>query len=83
VVPPDPRFTNRNELASLLDLENLNPALPTGHPFMNFQSSNYWSSTTVAGGTIDAWFVGFVNGFMNSGDKPNGSLFVLPVRGGS
>ena len=47
-VEGDWHLPNRNELTSLLDLENFNPALPTGHPFMNFTGSSYWSSTTVA-----------------------------------
>ncbi len=73
---------NGNQLTSLLDLENFNPALPTGHPFMNFQLSDYWSSTTVAIFPDNAWSV-----FFNSGDVDisfkTGIDFVLPVRGGS
>jgi hypothetical protein len=44
-VAGDWRLPNRNELASLLDLGTLNPALPAGHPFLNV-ASVYWSSTT-------------------------------------
>jgi hypothetical protein len=36
------------QLASLLDSSNSHPALPTGHPFQNVQTFNYWSATTVA-----------------------------------
>jgi len=72
---------NRNELTSLLDLEKFNPAVPTGHPFMNFQSF-YWSSTTVATAPVSAWFVDFVNGLVSFNIK-TGNVFVLPVRGGS
>jgi hypothetical protein len=74
---------NRNELTSLLDLENFNPALPTDHPFMNFQSSGYWSSTTFAGGPNHAWFVNFFNGGVDNFSKTFLDDFVLPVRGGS
>jgi hypothetical protein len=80
----DWRLPNRNELTSLLDLENINPALPTDHPFMNFQSSIYWSSTTNANSPSSAWLVDFSNGLVNSGSKTfNPDFFVLPVRGGS
>lgn len=73
---------NRNQLTSLLDLENFSPALPTGHPFMNFQSSNYWSSTTLPNFPDNAWFVFFDFGRVNSDFKTD-NFFVLPVRGGS
>jgi hypothetical protein len=82
----DWRLSNRNELESLLDLENHNPALPTGHPFMNFQPSGYWSSTTTAPPPLSpsAWIVEFKFGqvfFDGKTDLDN--WFVLPVRGGS
>jgi hypothetical protein len=73
---------NRNQLTSLLDLENDDPALPTGHPFMNFQSSVYWSSTTFANGPSSAWDVSFSSGFVDFRNKFN-SFFVTAVRGGS
>ena len=75
----DWRLPNRNELTSLLDLGTFIPALPSGHPFTNFQPDFYWSSTTFANGTFDAWFVNFFGG----GGKGNGGNFVLAVRGGS
>lgn len=73
---------NRNELTSLLDLENFNPALPTGHPFMNFVSSFYRSSTTSADTPGGAWVVDFGGGGVDFIGK-TGDFFVLPVRGGS
>jgi hypothetical protein len=79
----DWRLPNRNELTSLLDLENVNPALPTDHPFMSFQSSFYWSSTTDAISQFFAWFVDFSNGDVDVGGKSTSFDFVLPVRGGS
>ncbi len=52
-----------HELASLVDTANLNPSLPTGHPFTNVQSAvqsaGYWSATTVADLTTFAWDVHF------------------------
>lgn len=38
----------REQLASLVDTSNANPALPTGHPFLNVQPANYWSASTLA-----------------------------------
>jgi hypothetical protein len=63
-VPGDWRMPNRNELTSLLDLGNLNPALPTGNPFTNFQlarEDRYWSSTE-AGHKNFKWCVIFGDG---------------------
>jgi Protein of unknown function (DUF1566) len=71
------------ELASLKDTVNTNPALPSGHPFDTsaVQSSFYWSSTTNGGNASLAWFVGF-----NFGDVINGikgsDRYVWCVRGG-
>jgi|SRR3990170_1252213 len=73
---------NRNQLTSLLDLENFNPALPTGHPFMNFQLYHYWSSTNHAVNLFSAWIVMISNGNIFLNDKTAGS-FVTAVRGGS
>ena len=38
------------------------PALPVGHPFVNVQSSIYWSSTSLSPGSYLAWVVNFENG---------------------
>ena len=37
-----------NELTSLVDATQTNPALPTGHPFLNVQNNVYWSASTSA-----------------------------------
>ena len=75
----DWRLPNRNELNSLIDASNYRPALPSGHPFTNVQSSYYWSSTTSAYYTNYAWVV-----YMNFGDVlyyyKNDSYLVWPVR---
>ena len=81
-VAGDWRLPNRKELTSLLDLEYSYPALPTHQYFMNFQSTGYWSSSTSAGSSINAWFVNFNNGAVSVYDKSNFN-FDLPVRGGS
>jgi hypothetical protein len=78
----DWRLPNRFELESLLDLGNYNPALPTDHPFINVQSSYYWSSTTQAYNNFNAWYVGMSNGYVDYYYKTN-DYYVWPVRGGN
>lgn len=75
----DWRLPNRNELQSLLDLGQLSPALPSGHPFTNFQASYYWSST-LSNSNIFAWLVNFDNGFVDFGGFGD---YVIAVRGGT
>jgi hypothetical protein len=53
----DWRLPNVNELHSLVDLTQSNPPLPSGHHFDGVQSYFYWSSTTYAGNTANAWGV--------------------------
>lgn len=48
----------------------------------NVQSSNYWSATTNANNTSNAWDVNFNNGDVNNDDKTNNN-FVWCVRGGA
>jgi hypothetical protein len=81
-VAGDWRLPNRNELASLIDLENRIPALPAAHPFTNFFGDSHWSSTTDAGNSGAAWIVDFFSGAMGEVGKTTG-LHVTPVRGGS
>ncbi len=51
----DWRLPNRFELESLLDLGN-SPAFPSGHPFLNFAGTYYWSSTTYTNNlNIEGW----------------------------
>ena len=92
-VAGDWRLPNIRELHSLVNFAFFNPALSnaagTGQgsgsdPFSNFQTaSSYWSSTTFAGFSVNAWFVNFSGGFVVFGVKDFGNFFVLAVRGGS
>lgn len=75
------RLPTIEELSSLVDNDNSNPALPTGHPFTNVQSSYYWSSTTGADSTSFAWYVHFNNGSVHFHVK-SPSFYVWCVRGG-
>ena len=68
------------ELASLVDLNHENPALPNGNPF-DVLSAFYWSATTLADDTSRARTVFFVNGLVISIAKASTSS-VWCVRGG-
>ncbi len=54
----DWRLPNVRELHSLIDFsQSTGPLLPSDHPFVNVQTNCYWSSTTYASDTSDAWRV--------------------------
>ena len=75
------RLPTIEELATLVDDRQSNPALPSGHPFSNVQSSWYWSATTEAlPPAHGSWAlnVGYVNGSLKDDD----TFFVWCVRGG-
>ena len=75
----DWRLPNVKELQSLIDFGNSDPALPTGHPFTNVQYSYYWSSTTDAYYTINAWYVYMDYGNVSYTNKTSRN-YVWPVR---
>ena len=74
------RLPTIQELLSLVDRSQSNPALPSGHPF-NVQSSNYWASTT-PGNADSAWVVAFSSGSVGAGDKSSSGGLAWCVRGG-
>ena len=78
----DWRLPNLRELQSLIDYNNVNPALPSGHPFINETSSNYWSSTTRASYPGNAWYVAFGLGYILDSNKSFYGNYVRAVRGG-
>jgi len=75
------RLPTRKELQTLLDAAKNNPALPTGHPFINLKAAYYWSSSTYAASSSDAWFVSMLDGIVDYGSK-TGNSYVWPVSGG-
>jgi hypothetical protein len=77
----DWRLPNVNELHSLVDLTQSNPPLPSGHHFDGVQSYFYWSSTTYADYTANAWGVFLYGGDVCHGYR-TGTFYVWPVRGG-
>ena len=77
----DWRLPNVRELQSLIDYGRGNPALPSVHPFTGVQSALYWSSSTYADPTDNAWHVGLRYGSVGNGNK-SFAFYVWPVRGG-
>ncbi len=87
----DWHLVNRFELESILHLGVSDPAVPDtlgtgqwsqGDPFNNVLSVFYWSSTSNASNTSDAWIVSLFDGFVSNVDKDSGDFFVWCVRGG-
>ncbi len=79
------RLPTIEELATLVDDTQSNPALPSGHPFDTdaVQSSWYWSSTTNASDATGAWYVNFNSGNVyDVSYKGSNNFYVWCVRGG-
>jgi hypothetical protein len=74
------RLPTMQDLASLVDPKQANPALPSGHPFGNVQSA-YWSATTFSADASTAWDVFFGLGGVALLSKSS-SLPAWCVRGG-
>ena len=73
----DWRLPNVKELMSIADYERVSPSIDP--LFANCQSSYYWSSSTYAVNTGNAWIVSFVVGGVYNDDKSLGYC-VRPVR---
>lgn len=76
------RLPTIEELLSIIDPSQSNPALPNGHPFINVQGVFYWSSSTYESSSSRAWFVSMGVGFAQVYSK-SVSYFTWPVRGGN
>jgi len=76
----DWRMPTTEELRSIADYSKSYPAINTQY-FPNTQSSYYWSSSTYAISTRDAWLVYFSSCNGNPGYKSD-SYYVRAVRGG-
>jgi hypothetical protein len=76
------RLPTIEELASLVDNDNSNPSLPSGHPFSNVSNYYYWSSTTSLFDTTQAWQVGFESGSTMDGYMKEHYYPAWCVRGG-
>jgi len=75
------RLPTVEELSSLAHSSQSNPALPSGHPFVNVQAYHYWSSTTYESRSDYAWYVGMSSGYVKYNPKSY-NYHVWPVRGG-
>lgn len=69
------------ELASLIDPTQSFPALPLGHPFTIVLTTQYWSATTDARNSSNAWWFQPADGRLGTLPKSSPSL-VWCVRGG-
>ena len=79
----DWRLPNALELETLINQSESNPSTwlnNVSQGFVNVQSDNYWSSSTYANLTTNAWVVFFFTGSVNANSKTNND-YVLPVRG--
>jgi len=76
----DWRLPNYHELPSIVDSSKSDTAIDTNF-FPNTQSDFYWSSTTSAGSTGDAWYVSFYAGSVYLNPKIYNN-YVRAVRGG-
>lgn len=70
------------EISTLIEPSQGNPALPPGHPFINFEYGVlYWSSTTSHRDSDNAWAVSIDNGGAVTIPKSSYAK-TWPVRGG-
>lgn len=80
------RLPNIKELNSLIDFSNVDPPLPSGHPFDNVFET-YWSSTTYAGNTPTgmtyAWTVRLDTYYVSYGQTLQNGQYVWCVRNGN
>ena len=76
----DWRLPNKNELLSLVDYSKFNPVIKE-NIFENISSNDYWSSTTNADYSGNAWGVDFSNGYTGNFNKTE-TLNVRCVRAG-
>jgi hypothetical protein len=74
------RLPNRKELMSLMDNGRISQSLPSGQPFSSVQSDFYWSSTSNAGNTVNAWSVNFFNFGWVSPSAKTTAYYAWPVR---
>jgi len=77
----DWRLPNINELLSIVDDSKYNPAINSS--FINFTSSYYWSSTTIANNSSHAWNIDFNYGTVSHYYyKKTNKFYVRCVRAG-
>jgi len=75
----DWRLPNKNELFSIIDMSKYDSAISS--VFTNVTSIVYWSSTSNASDSSDAWVVSFYTGLVTRYSKTD-ELWIRCVRGG-
>ena len=75
----DWRLPNKNELFSIIDMSKYDSAISS--VFTNVTSIVYWSSTSNASDSSDAWVVSFYTGLVTRYSKTR-ELWIRCVRGG-
>lgn len=76
----DWRLPTRRELFSLISHQNINPSLPSAHPFWNVFPSYYWTPNTCQRLPRQAWYIHLGGARVYRGMK-NGAYLVWPVAG--
>jgi len=78
----DWRLPNLKDLLSIMNYQNMNPAVNVT-AFPGTQNDYYWTSTTCSNVLANVWIVNFaLGGVSNSGSKGAASNYVRCVRGG-
>lgn len=75
------RLPTIQDLASLIDPNQSNPALPSGHPFTVPSTEGYWSATARA--ATNVWLAGFGDGGVGFGPQTLTNVRAWCVRGGA
>ena len=78
----DWRLPSRAHLFSLISHQQINPALPDGHPFDNVFPGYYWSADSCCRLPDQAWYVHLGGGRVHRGMK-QGSYMVWPMSPGN
>ncbi len=73
------RLPTIDEWKALVDTSQINPALPSGHPFTDVKAGYYWSSTTYAPNSSFAWGVILTSALVSNFNKTYDG-YVWPVR---
>jgi hypothetical protein len=79
-VADDWRLPTRRELFTLLSHQQVNPALPAGHPFEGVFNGYYWTQTACARLPDQVWYVHLGGGKVYRGMQ-HGAYMVWPVAG--
>ena len=80
-MPGDWRLPNLRELHSLVDYGHYEPALPSGHPFLNVLPAGYFTSTTDKRNPDVAWKINLADGVVYDTVDKSMPGVVWTVRG--